>query len=594
VTPNPYPGDNEGELQDLSIQLNVPDEVNNPTQLRSIGIDQEKAIKTVDVLAFRVESDGEKFDYYAKSSMENSNTVNIIAWTGSYQQRFVVITNAHEQVQALFDSEVSWKGWEKGAMLDSLEFTLSAGNQWKAIDANNYMAFPMWGESGAATVTKLTKQLEGKVSLLRMVAKINVELTGINATSKSELIKKFKLNSVRLYNTNTKGRIVPNSAKAVNIPKDSEKYLGPVEYLNTSAVSVKDSIYLFETAAVDFVGKFENSSEATCLVIGGYYYDPTNVKNPGNPNVQTYYRVDFLNEAKTANLNILRNHRYEVNITDVLGIGYDTPEEAFAAKAVNMEVDILDWKDGGMDNVVLDGQFFLSVSQDEFNFSKEERTAGDSDNILIVETDYTTTVPGHSGWYIEKIVDADDETTVVDWLTVTPDHGDTVSPLRLIFGENPGSTTRSAKIIFAAGRLRYPVIVRQTTLSRVKIELFMSKLIGTNQYALDESNPINQSEFIFSNNSAQHIFVRWEPSDENLVLYQTVIPGINYQNFHIPASGVIIGALPNSNPLMIVITPPQSTNPPYEGSSKLVFTVTNSVNTLQRELILKRVQDINP
>jgi hypothetical protein len=586
--------ENEGEATELTVQIAIPSHENNQAPLRSIGPEEENAIQTIDVLAFRVEDGKETFDYYAKASKATGNTegaknqnIKITAWTKSYQQRFVVITNAQEKISVL--NAVDWKGTEKNAMLAELEFDLGSDNQWQAIDASNYTAFPMWGESKAAIITKQTQQLD-PVSLLRMVAKINVTLTG------DEVKAKFKLKSVRLYNTNTKGNIVPDVNPAdgtvtlPTIPADAQRFLGPLAYYDhthgIADVSILESIYLFETAAADF----NKPSEATCLVVGGLF-------GANNTTDTTYYRVDFTQQTgNTVNYkNILRNHQYEVNITDVTGSGYDTPEEAFEAKAFNMEVDILDWADGDFNDVIFDGQYFLAVSKDTLVFSKEAMNQQEIENVLIVLTNYLTTATGvRSGWYIEDVIlDAADDTTPVTWLTPSLTNGvaNTKANVVLTFDENNGSDARSAKIFFRAGRLRYPVVVTQTTDEGARLNLYRSKLVD-GQDVIDRTQPIIESELIFANHTPLSIWAEWAPSGARLVMYQTVAPGTTFARFNLtPSSGIFEYT---RSPQQVVISPADD-NPDlpndYVGYSKIQFAASNGMSIVEREIILKRVKN---
>lgn len=90
-------------------------------------------------------------------------------------------------------------------------------------------------------------------------------------------------------------------------------------------------IYLFEAK-----GKEENQAlTATCLVVGGTY---------GTNDKTTYYRLDFLNKEATGSYyrDILRNHNYQINILDVTGNGYESPDKAFRSDPLNMEDEVAD------------------------------------------------------------------------------------------------------------------------------------------------------------------------------------------------------------------------------------------------------------
>ncbi|MDR0866438.1 MAG: FimB/Mfa2 family fimbrial subunit [Candidatus Symbiothrix sp.] len=590
----------KGEEQDFVFQVAVPEV--NKVQLRSMTGPQENTIDSIDIFSFYLGTDNKQhYDYHVTGQLVESTTnpkqVKATVWTRTAAQYFVIITNAREEVKQLFSKE--WKNAEKDAMLAELEFSLGTDHKWNAA-TDNYTAFPMWGESVPTfidkiiTTTPATTPQVGTIHLLRMVAKMDVELKG-NATTK------FNLTEVFLYNVNTNGRIVPSSSvvqevngklkvSAPTLP-DSPVLAGTnsdlVSYSltpGTTNLSLKDEIYLFETKQPQADTLTKVASQATCLVIGGVY--STDAK-------PTYYRVDFLNADKDSLVDILRNHLYTVNITDVLGSGYDTPQEAFEAKGVNMLVDILEWDNSGMENVEFDGQYFLSVSRDEFIFSKEAYTQEGTQNVLEVLTDYkTTATTGVSGWYVEKIVDADG--VLVDWLTLTPDyrkpdHGtpDLREKVVLTLTQNEGPE-RVANIIFAAGRLRYPVKVTQTDMEGARIKLFYAK-DGVIPSEIDRTRPITQDTIVFDKDP-QNLFVEWTPATSNLVSYLTLIPGTNPAKFTVGNTGIIAG---NYSPLHMAISPEGDTglSSGYVGYAKLMFTVSNGLNTDERSLVLKRVKN---
>jgi hypothetical protein len=519
VGPDIFTADSEGDIQEVTIKITVPFEESR--QLRSIGPAEENTIHTIDVLAFRVNEGKAYFDYSVEGKKEADNTINTVLWTRSAQQCLVIITNARDEVRQLFQSAgpAGWKGTEKNAMLERLEFSLAQqGDKWNTISASNYTAFPMYGESEAVTVTKQTAQLDDPVSLIRMVAKINVQLD----EDISGLTDKFKMKSVRLYNTLSKGRIIPKEAEngivtKASVPAVAEKDLGPLFYNDFSDpgkedIAVRGSIYTFETVAA----AANKASEATCLVVGGCYYK--------DENKETYYRLDFINKAKEF-IDILRNHQYIVNIKDVTGSGYDTPEEAFEAKSTNMSVDVLNWNDNGMHNVVFDGQFFLSISRSVFNFSREAYTQKGTNNVLAILTNYKT-LNGTSGWYIEKI-DAGDGVSSVEWLELVDNEGnpieqgepDVEKELILYLKKNDTESDRTAILTFASGRLRYAVTVTQTTRELTSINFYEG-------HPNDDGLSIDTLKFYHDTGSQavpKHFTVRWTPKDSDLVVYEAPV-----------------------------------------------------------------------
>ena len=346
-------GKADGSERKVILRMSVPYTASG-LQARSINASAENTINTVDVLVFRIDETGEYYDYSAigyktpgntEGSSTQSFTVAVRAHT--YQQRFVTITNARTEVQQLIGSS-DWDGMEKEMMLARLEISIEGNdNKWNANSTSDYATLPMWGESAAENITNATTELSGPILLLRMLAKINVQLD----KSADGLTDMFKLKSVRLYNTNTKGRIVPEAGTLVqeirfnnpylmvnspSIPASVEDYsarhLGPVLYEDFSApgetdVAIRGAIYMFETRSVDK----EHRLEATCLVVGGLY---------GDDIAESYYRIDFLESDTTTFRHILRNNQYIINIVRVKDRGHPTPEDAFESTPGEIIVDI--------------------------------------------------------------------------------------------------------------------------------------------------------------------------------------------------------------------------------------------------------------
>jgi hypothetical protein len=580
-----------GEEQEIVFSMNVPGISESAPKFRSMSEAQENAIQTVDLLAFR--KDNSNFDYHYKGVIvgntgTSTQECKVKVRLAKYVQDMVIITNAETIVNTVVNSSKG-QNISKEAFLAKLEYELSGGDQWKT--SNNYAALPMWGET-SGTIVRSTNRLS--VSLLRMLAKIDVQLDEDKGVSNV-----FILKSVRLYNTSTKGRIVPNSAvvqsddnsvsvTAPSLPDEPDKYkhLGPLVYQDFSSpginnIAMKGAIYTFETQAP----QDEDPLEATCLVVGGRY---------GGDASDSYYRVDFLEDGNFQD--ILRNHRYLVNIVSVTGPGYKNPDEAFRNKAINMNTDILVWNENNMYDVVFDGQWYLSVSRDIVHISREKQDTAE----LFVITDYNPN-PIQSqtnGWHVESITDITSTPTPCTWLIVNPMSG---APNELknvkitTISENNTGATRSARIVFAAGRLRYPVTVLQSIREKPSITIiFDNQSIGT--------NPV---EVIFPielgiKNPPEKFRVTWTPQDADLIAYKTTVSGIQYSEFGFtPELTVFSGergdiGIPSSvAPTKTVQQGDVAGLSHYERGVKVIFTVSNGINTFERSVIFKHVYNSN-
>jgi hypothetical protein len=457
---DPCPCDDE---RNVMLKLGIPYIAPQPAT-RAIDGTQENTIETLDVLAFKVESGVETFQYWADAkknagNIEGAQTQSFTAKLRikDYPQRFVLITNARSKIETLIAGVQNgeWIGTDKETMLGQLTVDLNGNDRWKAINASNYTAIPMWGETTPKVITSSTTSIDGSIPILRMIAKIEVEL---DVSDHPAVASEFKLKSVHVYNTNTTGRIVPKPgtayvstgmvAQKASLPASVTTVVGPLAYNDFAApgltdVAMKGAIYLFETAAKNA----GNTLDETCIVVGGYY---------DGDQYETYDRLDFFVQNTETHMDILRNHRYLCKITEVHGRGYPTVDDAYRAKPSNMTVNIIVWDDSSIRDIIFDGEYMLGVSENPFELTGEAHTLACDDNILYVTTDYPTGFT-YTVWSDKA------GTTSAPWITnVTATYiGGQVYEMKLVMDANPGSSSRTAYIHIKAGRLIYIVEVIQ-------------------------------------------------------------------------------------------------------------------------------------
>jgi hypothetical protein len=590
------------ETGDKPVIMNILIPRGTTAGTRAITAAEENAVRTVDVLAFRVDGTRETFLYSATGSLSPANTpgsatLQFVATLRQqdYQQRLVVITNAHEQVSALVGG-TNWVGSDKATMLAGLRYSLSGGqDRWNATSPADYLALPMWGESTPEIITASTRNLPSPVCLMRMVARIDVQLDN-NVAGLTGL---FKMKSVGLYNTNTGGRIVPDAASVVDTQTDGTRYLnvtaptvptdlqpyasrrlGPVDYTDFTApgatdVAMTGAIYTFETSAATA------SAEATCLVVGGLYDTDT---------TPTYYRVEFYAPGTTTRLDILRNHRYLINIASVAGRGHATPAEAFSSNAVNMTANILVWNQPSLDNIVFDGQNSLAVTTGrvalEGNVYSTASAGGE--NVVSVYTD----VP--DGWQIVSIVDSNGTSPSL-WLnaaTLAGPGGTTTDMVIQTMSPNGTDADRPATITIAAGRLRLPIVVTQS--NHQPIDLQIVDVTG---------QPID--EIVFSGAAgiapaARSFTVRWLPLGNPVTVVANQVGqyefpnhgstppsenGAPYQGESLTSAGTHTYTVA---PLSLT-TAELATNPFIIKSTRFDFTVNNGFTTMTKSITLTQL-----
>jgi hypothetical protein len=474
---------------------------------RAMTDGDENVVMSVDVLAFKYDEDLGAYCYAYHSEGkpargdDSSVTFMIKAHILPEEQKFVILANASEQVSALtagIPAVPTPPKIEKEAFLDRLRVDLTAnGGRWNTGDATgNYTPLPMWGESDGVVVSTSTKQIaDAPIPLLHMLARVDVTLATDIPERTTDV---FRLTEVYLYNYIPCGRVVPSSGaydeKRQRVTKPSvpiyapigQPYApvkGPIRFteVNADSTAMQRVIYALEAIGVN------EREKATCLVIGGRY----SASGAFDDAPDTYYRVDLYDKATQTNMDVLRNHLYQILITEVRDSGFDTPDMAFEAQSANLTAEVLQWSDAGMDNIVFDGTSVLGVSADRFKFYRnEDRSEAVEDNILSVYTDYRGTDATYpAGWYVKSVRDIDEDggiggeyTDFGDcWLKLRDESGtilgigrgaddayvhpsDAKSDLYLTFDALQGDDVegRTVLITFAAGRLEYAVRVEQS------------------------------------------------------------------------------------------------------------------------------------
>lgn len=303
----------------------------------------------------------------------------------TFEQQFVILANSQNEINALFSSG-DFVGTEKNELLNRLIF--ENPNKWNATSSSDFRAFPMWGETAepGIIITDATKRIEG-IKVLRAIARVDVVLS-------KEAEKNFKLTEVYIYNTKTRGYIVPdplNLASNIQVTKaqvSSGTATMPHNDYDPSDPNAKALIYpipdvrskLFEREIYLLEAEAkanDKRNEATCLVIGGQY---------NGSNETTWYRADFIEKVSGAGgeiqdkfIDIRRNHQYRFSINSVGGPGHPEPEIAFKEKTINMEAEIKVWDDGNVGDIYFDGQNYISINPGiELNFLKDASSKVDT------------------------------------------------------------------------------------------------------------------------------------------------------------------------------------------------------------------------
>lgn len=380
--PAPGGGSQAGEAL-VTLRLQVPGAA-AAGRTRAITTEAENKVDDLYILAFKVDPDAgtETFEYYvaAKQLTPTDATTGQSTWTASlkvkeYNQTFVMVANAlgtnskvNEQITDLVKEGATNKvGLEKMEVLKGLTEMLAQDEIENGFNATSH-PLTMYGQTQAVQIgldatTTLT------VALHRIMARVQVKFEGNAAVATN-----FSAEEVRLYNFNDRARVIPaflqettgaDYEQTATIPDDAELYpktQDGTETVPTYAVTankVENTIYLFEAAQPADADDLKRP----CLIVKGTYEGKTG-----------YYRVDFATQDATTGdvtyMDIVRNHSYNITVTNVSGRGSDTAHEALKNKAANITASVIEWNDNTVGNIEFEGDRVLGIATKEYELMK--------------------------------------------------------------------------------------------------------------------------------------------------------------------------------------------------------------------------------
>lgn len=263
-----------------------------------------------------------------------------------------------------------------GKTYDELQKQLSHSDTTLIIGGRKWM--PMWGETAEVEISG-SKPIPS-IGLLRSMARIDV---GVNAAgfdangvaTSYQGLPDFSITDLRFATWHYAASYIPSPSNfvgsggsiSVTAPTLAHSQTGNYRFYQGPRSSVHSSVremYVMEHDVKQGEikpGGTLHQNRAALIVAGNYKATGTR-----------YYRVDFVD--KSGNLiNILRNNLYQINITEVSGIGYSTPEEAYMYPSVNMVAEVITINDLSMTDVVYDGSTYLSVDKRALGFNSQDQ-----------------------------------------------------------------------------------------------------------------------------------------------------------------------------------------------------------------------------
>lgn len=510
----------------LTLELNVPT-TSTPISYALTEADENKLDK-LDILVFKDNGEGnaETYLYLMHATDINNNNGNVNKTfkvrveksARDVKHRIVLLANARNELDAVKESFNT--SMTKAEVLSMIQF--NSNIKWNTTSSTDFVPLPMWGEATDThpITSETTGALIGPIKLLRSVARIDVGLNIDDNAVALGLGERFMMKEVKVYNANAKSLVAPDPSKINNnkalfpsllVDEEREVVTPAIRYTHETAdYGFIREIYVGEARNKPEVGQPQlNDENVFCIVVGGYY-----TKDGEQPNTTrlTWYRVDFYerdseDDPQNTRFDILRNHRYKINITDVKGPGYETPEIAFNSKPLNMRTTIEAWDEADMNDQMWDGQYQLTVNRSRFTLYKEG--GGDNPQILKIYTDHP------DGWNIEIPNSGQED---YRWIHVSNDNDHSLTPVEVGITADayPGQTaSRTGYFYICAGRMRKKIHVTQLNETELSIE-------------------VTPDELTFRKSAAQPKSITVTTYPSNATVYISKIDGENGINWTLP------------------------------------------------------------
>ena len=366
---DPMPdGPSAGNSVRVEILLRAPE---SGSISRALTAGDETRIDNVLVLFFR--KDGLKLHSVAKGSKLTAKpddgktytfetSFSVESALASEPFTCIVLANVADR----YDAQ-TWQSW-RGKTYEALQAELMQSVTDK-LHADNTAGFAMWGKANEDLIPS-TPQQKLSVPLLRSVARVDVAV--------GEKVSNFTLTEVHIYKPNNRLSVMPKldsydaSGHKVTTPSvpAGTTILTPNWKYVVAGNQIDYSIYIPESDVIlkgDGTPGDVNHLNRCAIVVGGKYPD-------GNAPT-TYYRIDFKEGTPASGgtpsgklMDVLRNHRYNVRITQVMGRGEETPDKAYESRTADVTAEIITWTDNNQ-NIAFDGTNWASVERKEVHLN---------------------------------------------------------------------------------------------------------------------------------------------------------------------------------------------------------------------------------
>jgi hypothetical protein len=324
------------------------------------GTEEEKAIRTLDLLVFQRQNVGGA----DQALFVEKRYARKVGSTGKYRA-FVRVGDHLDiyfaaNVKDMVDATTLVAGTTTYAEArEKLTLTNPAGL------ATNLTTkgLPMWGYIYDMTVADQTYTNLGTITLLRAVASTDVTISATNfILQKGHVVFSadkgyLPFSPANLDTTyNVKNPEIPSGMKAEV----------DLAYTVTPSVVVPQKIsskfFMYENDAPEVAGR-----HSTKMVIEGVY------TGPGGSANSTFYPLAFKN-ASDKKLQVKRNWKYLLVITNVNGDGYPTLDDAKNGEDLNMDYKVIQWNGNENDNIQIIGSKYIANYANAVNIHRPKNS----------------------------------------------------------------------------------------------------------------------------------------------------------------------------------------------------------------------------
>ncbi|MGL4806763.1 MAG: InlB B-repeat-containing protein [Bacteroidales bacterium] len=250
------------------------------------------------------------------------------------------------------------------------------------------------------------------IQLQRTMARIDIKLV--------PSISNFELINAEIRNTRNTTFLFPNSASIGSLIDIKN----PIQADDTKNHTAK--LYSFENNNTNL----NDIANSTCIIIGGYYN--------GDRSKLTYYRLDVLTSDNKAKVD--KGVCYTLSVTDVIGKGWDTADDAEANKANNVIYEVKEWVEEN-NNIIFDGENYIALAQSKLNILR----AGGNIELSIQSSDLT------------KVITEKNGNIGVNSININP----STKKVTLSINPNTSGSALKGNVIFRLGRLSYTLPLYQ-------------------------------------------------------------------------------------------------------------------------------------